>query len=529
MDNLKIIKELKRVQNLSVSNKRKVGAVLVYNNKIISSGFNKNIFGTTCENIDNETYQHIIHAEEDCIFNYLKQNLFFTLLSEATLWITYTPCNNCCKLIVQSGIKNVIYLEKHPKNFDQFEIYNDISCLEFLEKNGVNITQFSKEKKEIPKNNVKINHDINDLFFTNSDKILIVYHNRDADGLFSLLLMYLFIKINENKKSFLIDVDYLGWDYDKNFWDNKDLLKYTQIFFVDLCPNEEFLSIFTKTDNFYKTKLWIFDHHKSNNDNFIELFNSVNSTKLLNIDCYLFSDNHQKELKLYSSNNMYYPIKQIHPSAALIVFMELKKHSMFSPLFFDEFEYFITDKQNNELYTINDIVTLIFYVSLYDSWEFIKSEYKDIKDSVLAINCIFREATNLYELKKLFNNESFVNLLITGKYQNKLNKINAINIVESAEKNINNTELLKDYLNKNNLNLKIFEIHEVSLTYYIQEYIWEKYNPDIIIGVKKLENGKTSISMRSLNQDVCKIAEFYGGGGHKLSAGFVIENIGVHK
>jgi dCMP deaminase len=95
----------------SKAERKKVGAVLVKNNRIISIGYNgmPSGFDNTCEE-NNITKKEVIHAESNCITKCARS----TETSEgATLYVTLSPCMECSKLIIQSGIKEVIYKDEY--------------------------------------------------------------------------------------------------------------------------------------------------------------------------------------------------------------------------------------------------------------------------------------------------------------------------------------------------------------------------------------------------------------------------------
>jgi dCMP deaminase len=89
-----------------------VGAVLVTkDNRIISTGYNHYPAGYPEEREDwsrPNKYAYVVHAEMNAIA-YAKQDI-----SEATLYVTLSPCSNCAKLISSSGIKRVVFLEERP-------------------------------------------------------------------------------------------------------------------------------------------------------------------------------------------------------------------------------------------------------------------------------------------------------------------------------------------------------------------------------------------------------------------------------
>lgn len=95
---------------------RKVGACLVQDNIILSKGYNHTPHNTcdckTCIRHNNKSGECLdickaIHAEEDCIINYLKEYSIDSL-KDCTLYVTVAPCYHCAKLITDIGIKKVI-------------------------------------------------------------------------------------------------------------------------------------------------------------------------------------------------------------------------------------------------------------------------------------------------------------------------------------------------------------------------------------------------------------------------------------
>ncbi len=113
---------------LSHCQRKKVGAIIVKNNMIISDGFNgtPSGFDNNCEDSDGNTNWYVLHAEANAILKVAKST---NSCKDATLYLTLSPCKECAKLIHQSGIKRLVYLKN----------YKDITGLQFLEKAGVKI------------------------------------------------------------------------------------------------------------------------------------------------------------------------------------------------------------------------------------------------------------------------------------------------------------------------------------------------------------------------------------------------------
>ena len=93
-------------------NRLKVGALIVKNTMIISDGFNgtPSGFDNTCEDENNITVPYVLHAEANAITKIARSH---NSSDGATLYVTASPCLECAKLIIQSGIKRVVYGEKY--------------------------------------------------------------------------------------------------------------------------------------------------------------------------------------------------------------------------------------------------------------------------------------------------------------------------------------------------------------------------------------------------------------------------------
>lgn len=95
----------------SYCKRRQVGALVVKDHMIISDGYNgtPSGFPNVCEE-DNKTLPYVLHAEANAITKLARSN---NNSDGATLYITASPCIECAKLIIQSGIKRVIYGEEY--------------------------------------------------------------------------------------------------------------------------------------------------------------------------------------------------------------------------------------------------------------------------------------------------------------------------------------------------------------------------------------------------------------------------------
>ena len=96
----------------SYCNRRKVGALIVKDKMIISDGYNGTPAGfeNVCEDENGLTKPYVLHAEANAITKIARSN---NSSEGATLYVTASPCIECAKLIIQAGIKRVVYAEKY--------------------------------------------------------------------------------------------------------------------------------------------------------------------------------------------------------------------------------------------------------------------------------------------------------------------------------------------------------------------------------------------------------------------------------
>ena len=94
----------------SYCQRRKVGAIIVKDQMIISDGYNgtPSGFENICEDEDGRTKPYVLHAEANAITKVARSN---NSSDNATLYVTASPCVECAKLIIQAGIKRVVYNE----------------------------------------------------------------------------------------------------------------------------------------------------------------------------------------------------------------------------------------------------------------------------------------------------------------------------------------------------------------------------------------------------------------------------------
>ena len=125
----------------SYCTRRQVGALIVKNQRIISDGYNgtPSGFENICEDENNVTKPYVLHAEANAITKIARSN---NSSDGATLYVTASPCIECAKLIIQSGIKRVVYSEK----------YRLEDGLELLKRAGIEVLYVNPNEEENKKN-----------------------------------------------------------------------------------------------------------------------------------------------------------------------------------------------------------------------------------------------------------------------------------------------------------------------------------------------------------------------------------------
>lgn len=115
---------------LSHCSRKKVGAIIVKDAIIISDGYNGTPagFDNCCENEEGNTHWYVLHAEANAILKVAKST---NNCKDATLYLTHSPCKDCSKLVLQSGITRLVYQEA----------YKDTSGIDFLKSAGLEVVQ----------------------------------------------------------------------------------------------------------------------------------------------------------------------------------------------------------------------------------------------------------------------------------------------------------------------------------------------------------------------------------------------------
>lgn len=96
----------------SYCTRRKVGALIVKDKMIISDGYNgtPSGFPNVCEDSNGDTFRYVLHAEANAITKVAQSN---NSSSGSTLYVTTSPCMECSKLIIQAGIRRVVFREMY--------------------------------------------------------------------------------------------------------------------------------------------------------------------------------------------------------------------------------------------------------------------------------------------------------------------------------------------------------------------------------------------------------------------------------
>jgi dCMP deaminase len=107
----------------SYCKRSQVGCLIVKDGRIISDGYNgtPSGFDNGCEDCDNNTLSTVLHAEANAITKIAKST---NSSEDATLYVTLSPCFDCAKLIIQAGIKRVVYSEVYRKT-DSFKLLEE--------------------------------------------------------------------------------------------------------------------------------------------------------------------------------------------------------------------------------------------------------------------------------------------------------------------------------------------------------------------------------------------------------------------
>lgn len=121
---------------LSHCKRKQVGSLIVKNGMIISDGYNGAPTGidNSCEDKNGATHWYILHAEANAISKVARST---NNAQDSTLYLTMSPCKECSKLILQVGIKRVVYST----------LYSDDSGIGLLQNAGIEIDHIPLEQE----------------------------------------------------------------------------------------------------------------------------------------------------------------------------------------------------------------------------------------------------------------------------------------------------------------------------------------------------------------------------------------------
>jgi dCMP deaminase len=119
----------------SYCKRRQVGALIVKDKMIISDGYNGTPAGfeNSCEDENGETKLYVLHAEANAITKIACSN---NNSKDSTLYVTASPCIECAKLIIQAGIKRVVYSEP----------YRLTAGIELLQRANIEVVHIGKDE-----------------------------------------------------------------------------------------------------------------------------------------------------------------------------------------------------------------------------------------------------------------------------------------------------------------------------------------------------------------------------------------------
>ena len=122
----------------SYCQRRQVGALVVKNKMIISDGYNgtPSGFDNVCEDDDNVTKPYVLHAEANAITKLARSS---NNSDGATLYVTDAPCIECAKLIIQAGIKRVVFAK-------QYRLHDGI---DLLERANIQVIHLNPDEQQI--------------------------------------------------------------------------------------------------------------------------------------------------------------------------------------------------------------------------------------------------------------------------------------------------------------------------------------------------------------------------------------------
>jgi len=135
---------LQTVKERSTCIRRKVGAIIVKDKRIIATGYNgapsglRHCYEAGClrdklqipSGMNHELCRGI-HAEQNAI---IQAAMYGVSINESTIYITHSPCVQCAKMIINAGIKNIVFCGEYPDKLSE----------ELLKEAGINMTKYNK-------------------------------------------------------------------------------------------------------------------------------------------------------------------------------------------------------------------------------------------------------------------------------------------------------------------------------------------------------------------------------------------------
>ena len=119
---------------LSKAKRKQVGACLVTKNQVVLGGINGSATGTdnTCEDLINGelvTRVSTLHSETNAVLKAAKEGVSCL---DSTIYVTLSPCSHCSAMLINAGVKRVVYLEE----------YRELFGVELLKSAGVAVEKY---------------------------------------------------------------------------------------------------------------------------------------------------------------------------------------------------------------------------------------------------------------------------------------------------------------------------------------------------------------------------------------------------
>lgn len=117
---------------LSHAKRRQVGACLVTDQKVTLTGYNGTPYGkdNSCEDENNVTKIEVVHAELNAVLKAAREGIS---ILNSTLYVTLSPCLMCSAMLIQAGVKRVVYKDE----------YRDLSGIDYLRSSGIQVEKYN--------------------------------------------------------------------------------------------------------------------------------------------------------------------------------------------------------------------------------------------------------------------------------------------------------------------------------------------------------------------------------------------------